>query len=169
MLQLVRILFFHERIFYNYTVIFEKFIYQSQLSTFIYIQYKYMLSKSLFKICYLSETLNTWTNCLIYIFESKNCECNKFQRSLILRITTLLSWLKSTLLLKNKCFITTIYMKAQCLETNEMQHYWERKMLEKQEEEQRKSSANWKFNLREIEETPFGHRVAKLSWKCELI
>jgi len=45
-----------------------------------------------------------------------------FQRSLFLRITTLLSWLKSTLLLKNKCLGTTIYMKTQCLQTNETQH-----------------------------------------------
>jgi len=35
---------------------------------------------------------------------------------------TLLSWFKSTLLLKNKCFGATIYMKTQCLQTNEMQH-----------------------------------------------
>jgi len=40
-----------------------------------------------------------------------------FQHSLFLRITTLLSWLKSTLLLKNKCFDTHIYMKTQCLQT----------------------------------------------------
>jgi len=42
---------------------------------------------------------------------------DNFQCSLFLRITTLLSWLKSTLLLKNKCFGTTIYMKTQCLQT----------------------------------------------------
>ena len=42
--------------------------------------------------------------------------------SLFLRITILLSRLKSTLLLKNKCFGTTINMKTQCLQTNEMQH-----------------------------------------------
>jgi hypothetical protein len=46
-----------------------------------------------------------------------------------LRITTLLTWLKSTLLLKNKCFDTTIYMKTQCIQTNEMQHYWKGKCL----------------------------------------
>jgi hypothetical protein len=39
-----------------------------------------------------------------------------------LRITTLLSWLKSTLLLKIKCFDKTIFMKTQCLQTNETQH-----------------------------------------------
>ncbi len=39
-----------------------------------------------------------------------------FQCSLFLRITTILSWLKSTILLKNKCFLTTIYMKTQCLQ-----------------------------------------------------
>jgi len=35
----------------------------------------------------------------------------------------LLSWHKSTLLLKNKCFGTAVYMKTQCLQTNEM-HHW---------------------------------------------
>jgi len=45
-----------------------------------------------------------------------------FQRSLFRRITTLLSWLKSTLLLKIKCFDTTIFMKTQCLQANETQH-----------------------------------------------
>jgi len=42
---------------------------------------------------------------------------DQFQRGLFLRITTLLSWLKSTLILKNKCFDTHIYMKVQCLQT----------------------------------------------------
>jgi len=37
----------------------------------------------------------------------------EFQQSLFLRITTLLSWLKSTLLLKNNCYGSTIYMKTQ--------------------------------------------------------
>jgi hypothetical protein len=46
----------------------------------------------------------------------------KFQQSLFLEITTLLSQTKSTLLLKNKCNCTTIYMKTQCLQTNETQH-----------------------------------------------
>ena len=45
-----------------------------------------------------------------------------FQSSLFLRITTLLSQTKSTLLLKNKCKHTAIYMKTQCLQTNEKQH-----------------------------------------------
>jgi len=47
----------------------------------------------------------------------------RFQRSLFLRKTTLLTWLKSTLLLKNKCFFTHIYKKTQCLQTNKTQHY----------------------------------------------
>ncbi len=47
----------------------------------------------------------------------------KFQRSLFLRITTVLSQTMSTLLLKNKCNCTAIYMKTQCLQTNETQHY----------------------------------------------
>jgi hypothetical protein len=46
----------------------------------------------------------------------------KFQRGLFLRITTLLTQSKSTLLLKNKCNHTAIYMKTQCLQTNETQH-----------------------------------------------
>jgi len=53
-----------------------------------------------------------------------------FQRSLFLRITTLFTWLKSTLLLKIKCFDTAIYMKTQCLQTNEIQHYsWKERCL----------------------------------------
>ncbi len=43
-------------------------------------------------------------------------------RLVFLGITTLLPSLKSTLLLKNKCDCTTIYMKTQCLQTNETQH-----------------------------------------------
>jgi len=46
-----------------------------------------------------------------------------FQCSLFLKTRTLVSWLKSTLLLKHKCFDTHIYMKTQCLQTNKMQHY----------------------------------------------
>jgi len=61
-----------------------------------------------------------------------------FQHSLFLRITTLLSWLKSTLLLKIKCFDTTIYMKTQCLQTNEAQHYCRKeRCFEKQGEEEK--------------------------------
>jgi len=39
--------------------------------------------------------------------------------SLFLEIRTLVSWLKSTLLLKIICFDTHIYMKTECLQTNE--------------------------------------------------
>ncbi len=46
-----------------------------------------------------------------------------FQGSLFLGITTLLTWLKSTLLLNIKCFDIIIYMKTQCLQTTETQHY----------------------------------------------
>jgi len=45
-----------------------------------------------------------------------------FQVSFFLGITTLLSQTKSTLLLKNKCNCTIIYIKTQCFQTNEMQH-----------------------------------------------
>ncbi len=50
-------------------------------------------------------------------------ETSSFQCSLFLKITTLLLWLKSTLLLKIKCFDTIICMKTKCLQTNETQHY----------------------------------------------
>ena len=43
-----------------------------------------------------------------------------FQARLLLGITRLVIWLKSTLLLKNKCFGTTIYI-TQCCQTNETQ------------------------------------------------
>jgi len=48
---------------------------------------------------------------------------SKFQHRLFLEITTLVTWLKSTILLKNKCFDTLIYMKTHCLQTNKTQHY----------------------------------------------
>ncbi len=48
--------------------------------------------------------------------------CMIFQLSLFLGITTLLSLTKTTLLLKNKSNCTTVYMKTQCLQTNETQH-----------------------------------------------
>jgi len=48
---------------------------------------------------------------------------NQEKRCLFLRITTILTWLKSTLLLKNKCFDTHICMKTLCLQTNKTQHY----------------------------------------------
>ena len=44
------------------------------------------------------------------------------QCSLFLEIGTLVSWLKSTLLLKIECFDTHIYTKPYCLQTNEMQY-----------------------------------------------
>jgi len=61
---------------------------------------------------------NLFLTFLFHKFWPKN-----FQQSLFLRIITLLTWLKSTLLLKKKCFDTQIYMKAQCLQANETQHY----------------------------------------------
>jgi hypothetical protein len=45
-----------------------------------------------------------------------------FQARLFLGITTLLSRTKSTSLLKNRMHCTTIYLKTQCLQTNETQH-----------------------------------------------
>jgi len=45
-----------------------------------------------------------------------------FQCSLFLKIRILVSWLMPTLLLKNKCFDTHIYLKARCLQTNKTQH-----------------------------------------------
>ncbi len=51
------------------------------------------------------------------------------QPSLFLGIKTLLLWLKSTLLLKNKCFGTIIYMKTQCFKQMRLSIVWERKVL----------------------------------------
>jgi len=47
----------------------------------------------------------------------------KIYHTLFVEIRTLVTWLKSTLLLKTKCFDTHIYMKTQCLQTNNIQHY----------------------------------------------
>jgi hypothetical protein len=46
-----------------------------------------------------------------------------FQCSLLVKIKTLVTCLKSTLLLKIICFDRPINMKTQCLQTNKMQHY----------------------------------------------
>jgi len=72
-----------------------------------------------------------------------------FERSTFLRITTLLTWFKSTLLLKNKCFDTAIYMKTQCLQTNKTQHYWKGKCLSRERVALIKSLiyARWKETL----------------------
>jgi len=43
--------------------------------------------------------------------------CSLFQRTLLVEISTLVTWLKSTLLLKIECRETHIYMKAECLQT----------------------------------------------------
>jgi len=54
----------------------------------------------------------------------RNCKIVKdddfhiFQHSLFLEITILVIRLKSTLLLKMKCFDTHFYMKTECLQTN---------------------------------------------------
>jgi len=69
-----------------------------------------------------------------------------FQRSLFCWITTLLSWLKSTLLLKIECFGTTIHMKTQCLQINEIQHYSRKKRCLRSEVRKRKGRINLKFN-----------------------
>jgi len=46
-----------------------------------------------------------------------------FQRTLLVEIKTLVTWLKSTLSLKIKCFYIHIYMKMDCLQTNMTEHY----------------------------------------------
>ncbi len=56
-------------------------------------------------------------------WENSVINCEFFQDRLFLGITRLLLWLKSTLLLKNECNCTAIYMKTQCLQTNEKQLY----------------------------------------------
>jgi len=95
---------------------------------------------------FIIRNLRAWRSSYIHTwgpaFRFNSCirECQKLenffnvtfpflQRSLFLRITSLISWLKSTLLMKNKCFGTTIYMKTQCLQTNETQHYGKGKCL----------------------------------------
>ncbi len=85
----------------------------------------------------------------------------RFQRNLFLEITTLVTWLKSILLLKKKCFDTHIYMKTKCLITNKMQHSCERKCL-KSGMVKDKGVALIKFNLRMIEKTCL-RRVCKRS------
>jgi hypothetical protein len=44
---------------------------------------------------------------------------NLFSANFFLQKTTLVTELKSTLLLMIRCFDTAIYMKTQCLQTNE--------------------------------------------------
>ncbi len=88
------------------------------------------LGHSLYAIflCYKYSNLTGWIVKWVNVNISKLFKLSiLFQRSLFLRITTLLSWLKSTLLLKNKCFGIDIYMKTQCLQTNETQHYCRKK------------------------------------------
>jgi hypothetical protein len=46
-----------------------------------------------------------------------------FQPTLLVEMRTHVAWLKSTLLLKIKCFYTQIYMKTDCLQTNKTHHY----------------------------------------------
>ncbi len=65
-------------------------------------------------------------NCRVEIPNSRDIlhwkSYKEFQARLFLGMTRLLLWPKSTLLLKNKCDCTAIYMKTQCLQTNETQH-----------------------------------------------
>jgi len=61
----------------------------------------------------------SWESVLTLAFIGQNGS----QHSLFLKITTLVTWLKSTLLLAIKCFDIHIYMKMQCFQTNGMQHY----------------------------------------------
>ncbi len=53
-----------------------------------------------------------------------------FQLTFFFEIKTIVMWLKSTLLLKIKCFDTPIYMKTQCLQAYETQHYLGEEKLE---------------------------------------
>ena len=93
-----------------------------------------------------------------------------FQHCLFLRITTLLSWLKSTLLLKSKCFGTTIYMKTQCLQTNQTQNYWKwRKKYLRSGRRSRERVALIKSLIYARWKSHAWGAVAKSSWKCQLI
>ena len=62
------------------------------------------------------------TVCIFFISLWRFSHQQTFQRCLFLEIRTLVPWLKSTLLLKSKCFDTHIYVKTYSLLTNEMQH-----------------------------------------------
>jgi len=46
-----------------------------------------------------------------------------FQTTFLVEIRTLVTWHKSTLLLKIKCLDAHIYMKTQCLQTNKTKYY----------------------------------------------
>ncbi len=46
----------------------------------------------------------------------------RFNIVFFLEITTFVTSLQSTLLLKKKCLDTNIYMKPECLQTNKTQH-----------------------------------------------
>jgi len=104
---------------------------------------------------------------LCFVTDLKSCIIfkAKFLCSLFLRITTLLTWLKSTLLLKIKCFDTTIYMKTQCLKTNEIQNY-SRKENAWEAGQGREMVALIKSLICEIEKTSLRCDCKRLSWKC---
>ncbi len=65
---------------------------------------------------------NSW-DCVLLKIDPSGPEMfykNEFQLPLFFEIITLVTWIKSTLLLKINCFDTHIYMKTQCLQRNEI-------------------------------------------------
>ncbi len=82
--------------------------------------FKLIVGQKQVKTCsFLLQSYYSFIVCCFHLF----LQGTLFQCSFFLRLTTLLTWLKSTLLLKNKWFDKHIYMKTQCLQTNKMQHY----------------------------------------------
>jgi len=59
-----------------------------------------------------------------------------FQCTLLVEIRALVARLKSTLLLKIKCFGTHIYTKTQYLQTNNTQHYLGKENAQEQVEQE---------------------------------
>jgi len=55
-------------------------------------------------------------------YESMSFYETRGRSRILVEIRTLVAWLKSTLLMKIKCFYTHIYMKTDCLQINKMQH-----------------------------------------------
>ncbi len=80
-----------------------------------------------------------------------------FQRTLLVEMRTLVAWLKSTLkstfLLKIKCFYIHIYLKTDCLQTNKTQHYLGKENAWEAGGVGERVGINLNFYLLEIEKT----------------
>ncbi len=92
-------------------------------------KFSYLLNLScdIFMFNFLKNAQNKFQK--LYCIEDKCVFIRKFMapikdkfQHLFLTIRTLVTWLKSTLLLKIKCSDTHMYMKMECLQTNKTQH-----------------------------------------------